>query len=179
MESHASSEAIKGGLIVGLISIIIGMITYVIDVSYMASLTYFFLSFALSLFLYSYIGKKYRNDHMEGYISFGDAFKFLFIAGLIGAMLNGVFSIVLFNIIDPELPEILTEHVLENTESLMETFGAPAEDIDRELEKVEKDMDGKFSTGGILKDSWAWPLGAAIIGLICGAIIKKKRPEFE
>ncbi|MDW3211879.1 MAG: DUF4199 domain-containing protein [Reichenbachiella sp.] len=179
MESNASTEAIKGGLIVGLISIIISMIIYVVDVAIMVSLTFAFLSFALSIFLYSYLGKKYRNEHLEGFISFGDAFKFIFIAGLIGAILNGVFSIALFNFIDPELPEILTEQVIQDTESRLESFGVPSEDMDEALEKVEKDMAGQFSVGGILKGSWAWALGAAIIGLICGAIIKKKRPEFE
>lgn len=179
MESNASTEAIKGGLIVGLISIILSMIVYTIDVSLMVDWKFSLGSFALSIFLYSYIGKKYRDDHLEGFISFGDAFKFLFIAGIIGAILNGFFSILLFNFIDPELPEILTEQVLKNTESMMETFGAPAEEMDKALEKVEQDMAGQFSVGGILKGSWAWLLGAAIIGLICGAIIKKKRPEFE
>ncbi|WP_420582200.1 DUF4199 domain-containing protein [Reichenbachiella sp.] len=179
MESNATTEAIKGGLIVGLISIILSMIIYAIDASIMVDLKFTLFSFALSIFLYSYIGKKYREDHLEGFISFGDAFKFLFIAGLIGAILNGAFSILLFNVIDPELPEILTDQVLKNTESLMETLGVPAEEMDEALEKTEKDMADQFSVGGILRGSWAWALGAAIIGLICGAIVKKKRPEFE
>ncbi|SMD33244.1 Protein of unknown function [Reichenbachiella faecimaris] len=179
MESKSSTEAIKGGLIVGLVSIILTMIVYTIDIGLMVDWKFSLGSFALSIFLYSYIGKKYRDDHTEGFISFGDAFKFLFIAGIIGAIINGVFSIVLFNFIDPELPEILTEQVLKNTESMMETFGAPAEQMDEALEQIEKDMAGKFSVGGILQGSWAWLLGAGLIGLICGAIIKKKRPEFE
>ncbi len=179
MESNSSTEAIKGGLIVGLINIILTMVVYTVDIGLMVDWKFSLGSFALSIFLYSYIGKKFRDDHLEGFISFGDAFKFIFIAGIIGAILNGAFSIVLFNLIDPELPEILTEQVMKNTESLMESFGAPSEEMDKALEDLEKDMAGKFTVGGILQGSWAWLLGAGLIGLICGAIIKKKRPEFE
>lgn len=179
MESNASTEAIKGGLIVGLISIILTMVAYTIDAGLLVDWKFSLGSFALSIFLYSYIGKKYRDDHLEGFISFGDAFKFIFIAGIIGAILSGFFSILLFNVIDPELPEILLEQVMKNTESMMESFGAPSGEIDQALEKLETDMASQFSAGGILKGSWAWLLGAALIGLICGAIIKKKRPEFE
>lgn len=179
MESNSSTAAIKGGLIVGLIGIIMSMLVYVIDVTLMVDWKFSLVSFGISIFLYVYIGKKFRDEHMEGFMKFGEAFKFTFIAGIIGSILAGAFSILLFNIIDPELPEIITEQVLENTESMLESFGTPAEDMDEALEQVEKDMAGQFSVGGILKGSWAWLLAAAFYALIAGAIIKKSRPEFE
>lgn len=179
MESNSSIAAIKGGLIIGLVGIILSMLIYVVEPSLMVDWKFSLVSFGISLFLYVYIGKKYRDEEMEGFMTFGDAFKFTFIAGIIGTLLAGFFSIVLFNVIDPELPEVLTEQVLKNTESLMESFGAPAEEMDKALEQIEKDMAGKFSAGGILQGSWAWLLAAAFYALITGAIIKKKRPEFE
>lgn len=179
MESNSSTAAIRGGLIVGLAGIIMSMLAYVIDVSLMVDWKFSLISFGISIFLYVYIGKKFRNEYMEGFMKFGEAFRFTFIAAIIGSILVGVFSIILFNFIDPELPEIITEQVIENTESMLENFGTPAEDVDEALEKIENDMAGKFSVGGILQGSWAWLLGAAIYALIASAIIKKSKPEFE
>lgn len=180
MDSNSSSmAAIKGGLIIGLISIIITMLMYVIDASLMVDWKFSLGLFIISIFLYVFIGKKYRNEYTEGFIKFGEAFKFIFIAAICSSILSGFFMILLYNFIDPELPEIITEKVLQNTESMMETFGTPEEAMDEAMEQVEKDMAGKFSISGILSGSWAWLVSAAIYALIAGAIIKKTKPEFD
>lgn len=180
MDSNSSSiAAIKGGLIIGLISIIITMLTYVVDVSLMVDWKFSLGLFAVSIFLFVFIGKKYRNEYMEGFIKFGEAFRFIFIAAICSSILSGFFMILLYNFIDPELPEIITEKVLQNTEAMMETFGTPTEAMDEAMEQVEKDLEGKFSVGGILAGSWAWLIAAAFYALIAGAIIKKSKPEFD
>lgn len=179
MESNAKNAAIKSGLIVGLVGVIISMLLYVMDATLMVDWKIQILSFVISLFLFVYFGKKYRNEEQEGFMPFGDAFKFNFVAGIVYSIVVGVFSILLFNVIDTELSEVITEQTLETTESMLETFGTPQSDIDKALEDVEKDLEGKFSTVELLKGSWAWLLSAAVYGLIAGAIIQKSRPEFE
>lgn len=179
MESNAKNAAVKGGLVVGLVGIIISMLLYVLDAGMMVDWKIQILTFAISLFLFVYIGKKFREDELDGFMTFKQAFRFTFVAGIVNALLVGVFSILLFKVIDPELPEIITEQVIENTESMLETFGTPQSDIDKALGEMEEDMEKNFSTVGMLKSSWTWIFSALIYGLIGGAIIKKSRPEFE
>jgi hypothetical protein len=89
------------------------------------------------------------------------------------------FMILLYEVVDPELPKIITNKALENTEAMMESFGAPADKIDEALDQMESDMAGKFTAGGILSGSWVYILTSSIFGAIGGAILKKKKPEFE
>lgn len=179
MESNASSSAIKNGLILGLIGIIITMLAYVIDLNLLTSMWFGLVMLVLAIVVLAVFGNKYRDEQLEGFISFGDAFKYIFIAALISMIVSGVFQILLYNVIDPELPEIITEQALKSTEEFMEKLGTPAEDIDEAMKKAENDLDGKFTTTGILSGSWVWLIISAIYALIVGAIIKKKRPEFE
>jgi len=179
MDSNINISAVKGGALIGLVSIILMMLVYVIDVNLLVDWKFSIASLILIIVLFVVIGKKYRNEYMEGFMRFGEAFKFVFIGAIISSILVSIFSIILYNVIDPELPEIITEQALKNTESMMESFGTPSETIDETLEQMEEDMANNFSAGGILANSWAWLLAAAFYGLIAGAIIKKSKPEFE
>lgn len=179
MDSNTSSSAIKNGLILGLIGVIVTMLAYVIDLNLLTSMWFGLSMFALAIILLVVFGKKYRNEHMEGFMSFGEAFKYIFIAAIISMIVSGFFQILLYNVIDPELPEIITEQALKSTEEFMIKLGTPEEAIDEAMKKAEEDLDGKFTTTGILSGSWVWIIISAIYALIAGAIIKKKRPEFE
>ncbi|MEO9806319.1 MAG: DUF4199 domain-containing protein [Reichenbachiella sp.] len=179
MESNSSSAPIKSGLILGLIGIIIMMLVYVIDISLLTNLFFGLSMMVVSVVLLVIFGKKYRDNELEGYLEFGPAFKFVFIASLVSMILSGVFQILLYTVIDPELPEILIEGTLQNTEELLESFGTPAEDIDKALEETEKSMEGQFTVKGILSGSYIWLILSVVYALIAGAIIKKSRPEFE
>ena len=112
-------------------------------------------------------------------MTFGEGFRFTFIAGICSAILTGVFTIVLYNYIDPELPEIITEQTLKATEEMLENFDTPSEDTDKAMADMETKMANGFTVGGILSNSWVWLFSGAFYGLIVGLIIKKSKPEFE
>ena len=159
-EKNLFGEAIKTGVII----------------AWKLGLSVLIVSFVILVFT----GKKFRDETYEGgFMTFGESFKFSFSAFFISSIISMFFMILLYEVVDPELPKIITDQALENTEAMMENFGAPAEKIDETLAQVELDMAGKFTIGGILSGSWIYIITSAIFGAIGAAIIKKKKPEFE
>ncbi|MEO9966430.1 MAG: DUF4199 domain-containing protein [Reichenbachiella sp.] len=179
MESNANSAILKNGLILGLIGIIITMLAYVIDITILTNIFFGLGMMVVSIILLVVMGSKYRDSELEGFIDFGPAFKFVFFASVISMVLSGIFQILLYTVIDPELPELLIEGTLQNTEELLESFGTPAEDIDKAMAETEKSLEGQFTIGGIVSNSYVYLILGAIYGLIAGAIIRKTKPEFE
>lgn len=173
-------EAIKTGVILAAISIIITLLVYIVDANLLADWKLSIGVLVTSFVIVIYFGKKFREETYEGgFMSFGESFKYCFSAFFISSIVSMFFMILLYEVVDPELPKIITNKALENTEAMMESFGAPADKIDETLEQVEADMEGKFTAGGILSGSWVYILTSTFFGAIGGAILKKKKPEFE
>ncbi|MCH2215799.1 MAG: DUF4199 domain-containing protein, partial [Flavobacteriales bacterium] len=63
---------------------------------------------------------KREREANGGFISFGDAFKFCFVALLIGGLIGTGFQILYANAIEPGYAERMTEQALEMSNSFME-----------------------------------------------------------
>jgi hypothetical protein len=171
------NEAMKSGGILGLISIILGVIIYMIDPTLFIKWWFGLSMFALSLGIVSYFGIQYRNAECGGFISFGDAYKHVIVIFVISGAIGALFNLLLFNVIDPELPKILTDAVLDQTYNMMKSFGAPESAIDEQMENLKKEIPNQFSLFGQLKGFGISLIGYAVIALISAAIVKKKQPE--
>lgn len=175
-----NKESIKSGLLLGAISIAITMLVYVIDTELMVKWWFGLLSLGLSIFLVSYFGIKYRNEETDGFLSFGKAYVYSFTVIVVSAIVSTLFTFLLYSVIDPELPQTLSDASYEQSLEMMRSFGADPDSIDDEtLDKMREQSDKQFSIPGLAK-GFIWVIvGCAIISLITGAIIKKKEPENE
>ncbi len=179
-EKNLFGEAIKTGLILGALSVILTLLIYIVDVNMLADWKLGIGILIVSVVIVIRFGKKYRDeDSDEGFMSFGESFKFSFSSFFISSLISMVFMILLYNVIDTDLPKLITEKALQNTESMMEGFGMDSDAIDEALIQTEKNMNGQFTTTGILSGSWVYILSSAFFGLIAALFIKKKKPEFE
>ena len=114
---------------------------------------------------------------MGGYLEYGKAFLHGFITCAVGGILGIIFGIVLYNIIDPDLPQKLTDVTVENTERMLENFGTPSDQIDGQLDKMRDEMPANYSVVGQLK-TYLWALLVyAIISAITALIVRKNQPE--
>ena len=95
------------------------------------------------------------------------------LAGIIGT----VFNIFLFHVIDPDLPQLISEAIIEQTVEMMEGFGANQEIIDQAIE--DADTAANFTVMGQIKSFGMVLIFYALMSLISGAIIKRKEPEFS
>ena len=129
------NHVIKWGLITAAVSIILTMLLYVIDYTIMVQVKFLFISLAIYLGITIYAGIDYRKS-IGGFMPFGSAWKHGFLVLALSGLVGTLFSLVLYNVIDPELPEKLVDASIENTRAIMENFGAPEEAMDEALEKA-------------------------------------------
>lgn len=173
-----NSHAIKSGVMLSVISIVITLLFYLIDPTLLAKWWVGIGILVVSIVLVAYFGIQHRNE-IGGYMAFGKAWVYsiqlLVVAGLIGT----IFNILLYNVIDTELAEIVADEIVATQESMMSNFGMPEDQMDEALEKARVDTLDRFTVMGSLKGFFWGLIAYAVISLITGAIIKKKEPELE
>ena len=173
-----NNHAIKSGLMVGVISIVVTLLLYLVDPTMLAAMWVGITIFVVILALVAYFGIQHRKE-VGGYMAFGKAWVYSMQVFIVAGILGTVFNILLYNVIDPELPGIIADKAVENAESMMRNFGMPEDQMDEALDKAREDTINRTSVVGSLT-GFLWGLIVyAILSLITGAIIKKKEPEFE
>jgi hypothetical protein len=169
------SHVIKWGLIVGAVSIVLTILLYVIDYTLMVQLKTLFIMLMIYLGITIYAGIDYRNS-MGGFLPYGKAFVHGFLVLAISALVATLFSMILYNLIDTELPQKLTDASLENTREMMVSFGAPEETIDQEIEKARERTANQFTLTGQLIGFASILFFSAIMALISAIFVKKNQP---
>ncbi len=173
-----NNHAIKSGLIIGVIGIILTLVLYIVDPTLFAKWWLMIILGTLNLVLITIFGVKYRNE-IGGLMSFKDAYLYSIITMVLMVLVSTIFSIVLFTVIDPGVSETVADAVADNTESMMRNFGAPEDGMDEAIEKAREDTIDRFTVVGMIKGAGIRVLINLIFCLIIAAIVKKKEPEFE
>ena len=179
IQKDRNSEALKLGLILGLFSIIVVVLIYIIDVTILTDWKVNVSVLVISLGVISYMGRKFRDEEKGGFMSFKHSFLYSYVIFFVSSILSASFMVLLYEVIDPDVPKIMADASIENTEKLMRSFGAPEDKIDEAVEQLEVQMIESFSAKGVMKASWVYFLTSAFFSLITGLIIKKNEPDFE
>lgn len=169
------SNLIRYSLIIGFVSIVISILTYTLNEALMTKWWFGIFTIVVAIVLYVVAALSYRKD-LGGYISFKQGFIFILLLAIFSTLIHTLYSLVQFNFIDPELGGRLQETIVQNSIAMMEKFNVPDEAIDEQVEKLQ--ANNMFSNANIIKSFFINSLvGGVILGLIIGAIVKKKRPE--
>jgi len=172
-------SAIRPGLIIGLVSLVITYIAYFIDSSYLASGYFGLIALVLFFGLIIFFGKEFRKES-GGFLAFGPAFNFSFFAILISGVIGLVGNMLLFHVIDPTLPQVLGDLTFETQLEMMENFGQNPDSMPSEtLDKMKEASASNFTIAGQLKGFGFGLIAYAIIALILGAILKKRDKSLD
>ena len=170
-----NEEWLKGGLILAGVSILLTILTYVIDVSLMVEWWFGIVSLLISMGLLIYLGINYRND-IGGILSYGGAFKFSFLVFLVSYFIGIIFQIALYTVIDPELPEVIKQLTIEKTIETMEAWGMSDEAVvDAAIIGVEDGIDEATTPMGMIKSS-PWGILFLLFFSAIAAIFIKRNP---
>ncbi len=170
-----NEEVIKGGLIISGVSILMTMIIYIINIELMVEWWFSLISLLLSIGLVIFIGVSFRNAS-SGFMSYKEALKFTFLVLLIAYVVGAFFNIMLYNVIDPSLPEVIKELTVEKTIAMMESFGTPQEAIDNALPEIEESIIKNTTPTGIIKSTPMGVLFMFLLALIASIFVKKNIP---
>lgn len=169
------SHAIRWGVILGGIAITFTVLLYAIDYTWMVQLKFLFIALAIYLGITIYAGINYRNS-IGGFLPYGKAFVHGFTMLAISALVATLFNLVMYNVIDTELPQKLTDAAIENTRSMMESMGAPEDTIEVELEKARERTANQYTIGGQALGYVFILVFSAIMALISAIFVRKNEP---
>ena len=172
-------SAVRPGIILGLVSLVLTYVAYFIDAALLTAWYYSLGILVLFFGLIIYFGKEYRKE-VGGFMSFGTAFNFSFFAILISGVVGLIGNLLLFQVIDPTLPQVLGDLTFEAQLKMMEGFGGNPDSLPAEtLEEMRQASASSFTLAGQLKAFGFGLITYAIIALILGAILKKKDKSLD
>ncbi|MCT4625197.1 MAG: DUF4199 domain-containing protein [Schleiferiaceae bacterium] len=112
-----------------------------------------------------------------GFISYKEAVSVFSFSYIVVAIINLVFSLLMFHVVDPGLADRVMEISIEMAVSMSERFGAPEEQIQAQIDQMkEADTYGVY---GLFKTAMWGIIIYTVLGLIVAAFMKKDKPVFE
>ena len=167
-------NSINYGLYLGLFLILATTIIYAIDLSLFTTMWVGCINLVI-ITAFGILATVKSKKLGGGFLTFRAAFTSFFITVLIGLLISIVYTMLLFNYIDPEAKAIMTENVIKVTVEMMRKLGAKAADINKIVSDMQKT--DSFGTFAQLQGLAFNLVIYSIIGLICAAVIKRERPQ--
>jgi len=161
--------ALTWGLITGFAVIVYTLILYFSDLMLNKPASY--VSYIL-IFAGIYLGTKaYRDQSLDGFISYGKALGTGVLISLFSAVLTIIFMVILYTVIDTDL---VNRIITESQDKMLEK-GMPEEQIDKAQEMTKKFFIPFMILGGLFVSVFF----GFIISLITSAIVKKDGDSFN
>ena len=174
MENAYRKSAVSYGLTLGVVSALITVLIYALDLSLFTKWYIGVITFVIAL-TFGILSAKKTKDIVVGFTSFKQAFSGYFITIAIGLAISTAVSILLFNVVDTEAASVVQEEIVDATEKMMQNFGAPQETIDKSLAEME--TTNQFGVVNQLK-GYVFSLAFyAVIGLIVALVFREKDPN--
>jgi Protein of unknown function (DUF4199) len=170
------NHSTRWGLILGVVAIVLSVGMYAIDYRWMVQLKAVLISLIIFFAIVVYAGIDYRRS-IGGLLSYGKAFLHGFLVFAISALIASLFSIVLYEIIDPELPQKLTDVALENDRIVM-TVGTQEDQVEKVVDEERRArMENQFTMGGVATGYVFKLIVSAIMTLVSALIVRKTEAE--
>jgi Protein of unknown function (DUF4199) len=166
---------VRWGLAISLINIILAMCVNLFLVNNMVP--YFimiFVVFVVSIVLLGIAAGQQRKA-MGGYINIREAFQAVFVAILFITVTYTLYSYVYPHFIDKDFPAKLKASTL----AWAEKMGAPQDKLDEASARADEQMKKSQSFFTYLQGILTSIVFYSIFGLICSAIVARKKPPFE
>lgn len=171
MNPIIKKNGISFGIALGIFSILITTLIYVIDYTQFTNIWLGLIILTIYITVGFVLVSKTKKD-LNNEITFKEAFTVFFIAGVIGGVLSVLFNILLFNYIDPAAKDSLNDLTLKYTIGMMEKFGAPASEVDKV--RAEMSSADNYSPASQFKGLLFNIILSSIFAAILGLIFKSK-----
>ncbi|WP_209329039.1 DUF4199 domain-containing protein [Lunatimonas salinarum] len=178
LTNSPSQAAFKSGLYLGLTMFILTLLAYFVDYTILVSFWFGIVILALFFGLILFFGFQYRKE-AGGYLEYGPAFMFSFVTLLVSGLIGLIGNLILYQVIDPQLPQMLVDAQLENMLNMMDRFGAGDSISGDQLDEIRVGIESNFSISGQVKSFGIGLIVYAIMALILAAILKKRDKSLD
>jgi hypothetical protein len=156
---------LNSGLIIGFIGIVYSLGIYFFDLTFNKVQPYIFL--LVLIFLLFYLIRSYRNNFLNGYITYGQALGTGVIICLYYSIISAIFTYILYKFIDTGL----TGKILAITEETLVKQGKSQEIIDAAMAFQKKIIIPEIMAPGTIISNM---FSGTIISLIVSIFVKKE-----
>lgn len=132
-------------------------------------------TFPIMIIIVIMSGLRMRKDN-GGYLKVGEGFLGMFLTGVIISVIGTLWSIILMNVIDPELTQLLVEETIAKTYEFMSGFGMPEEDMRNALKEAKEGIEEGFTVVGQLTSIFSSAIWWAFVAIVVALIIKRNPP---
>jgi hypothetical protein len=166
-------QSIKIGALYGLLSIVITLIIYLLDI-YMMSIAfgiiYFIINIGLTIVIFVYGMKLVRDKYFGGTITYLNRAVVGLIIGLVSGWLAGLFGILLYTYYDPAFIAGQIDQLMIKLEEMGLDEAA--------IMKQEQNIREGFTLTGQIKAMFIrTPIFAVVLALIVAAFVKKEKTD--
>jgi len=161
--------SVKYGVIGGLIVTTFVLIQYFTGT--LASMWMGFIPLVVTIVIIVMAAKQTKKAQ-NGLISLKDAFIAAFITGVIVSVFSLVVQLLLFKVIDPDLPQAMEAQMIENTVEMLEKFGTPENVIDETVGEIQGTIKDAYTIKGMTMSYVKGLFFQAFLALIIALIIK-------
>lgn len=182
MEQEAKNtiwkDAFTPSIIYALATILISLIVYFFDLTTLSLFSGAIIkgiTILINFFIILFLTKKYRDEILSGFITYGKALLFGLIIGIYSSVIISAYNYTFNTAIDSEYQQNTKDKIQEMTIDFMIEKGVPDSQIEKTIDKMnEKEMPSAIKTS--LLSIPGTIIFALIISLITGAIVKRE-PE--
>jgi uncharacterized membrane protein len=162
----------KGGML-GLVSILVSLIMYIIAPDMMTQWYVSLISLIIYIYFMTTAATSFKNQN-EGHVTFGQGLITAWVTSIIGGFISMVFGYILYNFIDPSLIDKANEAAIEMIEKFAGSM--PEEEYEKAIEKIENS--NNFGLGAMATNFIFMTIIGLIPSLIIAALTRTKENEF-
>ncbi len=164
--------AMNYGLVFGAILVAFSVLTWALNMMLESYISY--INYLLMIVCLYFLGRKYRDEHAGGFITYGKAFKFSALTLLFTSFILGFYTFIFYKFIEPGMINVILEKsreaMLEKSSDLTE------EQIDMAIEMQKKFMTPLMMFFGSMIGIYFFGI---IFSLITSIFVKKKDDTFS
>jgi len=171
--------AIRYGLILGSVNILLAVFGYIMGVEFTMSY-YAIISGVVSIAAIIFICHRIKKEN-KGIIKYFDAVKTVFVALMISYVIGSTYNYIFNSFIAPEYAEQVAKVSLDKTESMLEGFGMKESDLDKAMEearaKSKESLENPFLP--FLQSLMIGAVVLFVIALLAAIFVQRKPREDE
>jgi len=176
---NLNKAASTNGVIIGILSTVIGVVTYYVFPSLLGSMSFGIGTLVVSLLIYVFFTLDLRKK-IGGFWTFKEALKGIFLMSFIAGLIYSLANVVFYKFIEPGAFEKIAGFMESGMSKTFENMGMEQEKIDeavaKQIEGIKAQYDPTFAQ--FFKNLGIAVIIQFVMSLIFAAIFKKETPVF-
>lgn len=176
---NLNKAASTNGIIIGILSAVIGVVTYYVFPSLLGSISFGIGMLVVSLLIYIFFTLDLRKK-IGGFWNFREALQGIFLMAFVAGLLYSVVNYVFYKFIEPDAFEKISGFVESGMSETFENMGMEQDKIDEAVSKQVEGLKAQYDPTPMqfLKNLGIAVLVQFVMSLIFAAIFKKEVPVF-